>query len=98
MEKIGKHKFLTGTEYMAASDFRPRLPLKPNTVHFLVAMTVLLQGALAVCVHDLGAENMVNEMTAIFHYKCLLFFFFLIFIYLFIYGCVGSSFLCEGSP
>ena len=25
-----------------------------------------------------------------------LFFFFLIFIYLFIYGCVGSSFLCEG--
>ena len=25
------------------------------------------------------------------------FFFFLIFIYLFIFGCVGSSFLCEGS-
>ena len=32
-----------------------------------------------------------------FHEACLYSFFFLIFIYLFIiYGCVGSSFLCEG--
>lgn len=41
----------------AALDFRPRLPFKPNTIHFLVAMTVLPQGALAVCVCGLRAEH-----------------------------------------
>ena len=30
------------------------------------------------------------------YYLCLLYFFFLIFYLLFIFGCVGSSFLCEG--
>ena len=37
-------------------------------------------------------------LSCIGYKHCFLFFsfFFLIFIYLFIYGCVGSSFLCEG--
>ena len=48
------------------------LPGKPNPVRFLAATTVLLQGALAICVHDPGAESMVNEVTVIFHCKCLL--------------------------
>lgn len=53
---MGKHELLSETEYMSASGIRPRLPPKPYTVHFLVAMTVLLEGALVVCALGLGVE------------------------------------------
>ena len=40
--------------------------------------------------HTQGCAMIISPM------KCKLFFFLFLFIHLFIYGCVGSSFLCEG--
>lgn len=72
VEKTEKHKLLSETKHMSASDSRPRLPPEPNTVDSLVARTVLLSSALAVCAFGPGAESTVRERRAIFHYKCLL--------------------------
>ena len=41
-------------------------------------------------------QGFISGLSILFHQSICPSFFFLIFIYLFIYGCVGSSFLCEG--
>ena len=38
----------------------------------------------------------INNAHTYLYYLCIYIYFFFNFIYLFIYGCVGSSFLCEG--
>ena len=40
----------------------------------------------------------LEDIIIIIFFKVIDFFFLILFIYLFIYGCVGSSFLCEGLP
>lgn len=53
--KTGKPKLLSETQSTSDHGSRPRVP-RNTVVQSMAAMTVLLQGALAVCTFSLGAE------------------------------------------